>query len=152
MIYGKIKMINVENKMPEIKSKITYRTDNFYTKEQVHALFQSVDWISANYPERVIKALANCETVITAWDGTRLVGLINAIDDGELTAYSHYLCILPDYQGQGIGRELLRQLKQKYKQYLYLILIAENEPLIKYYEANGFKQIGESFIMEIRNP
>lgn len=135
-----------------MKIEITYRADNCYTKEQVRTLFQSVNWLSANYPERVMKALTNSETVITAWDGTRLVGLINAIDDGELTAYAHYLCVLPDYQGHGIGKELLRQLKQKYKQYLYLILIAENEPLIKYYETNGFEQIGESFIMEIRNP
>lgn len=132
--------------------EIRYTHDRCYTQEQVQMLFQSVDWISAKYPERVIKALANCETVITAWDGTRLAGLINAIDDGELTAYAHYLCVHPDYQGCGIGRELLRRLKQKYAQYLYLILIAENEPLIAYYEANGFEQIGESFIMEIRNP
>lgn len=35
-----------------------------------------------------MKALNNCETVITAWDEGHLIGLINAIDDGELMAYA----------------------------------------------------------------
>lgn len=64
-------------------------------------LFQSVNWLSARYPQRLLKALNQCETVFTAWDGGNLVGLVNAIDDGELTAYVHYLCVRPEYQGKG---------------------------------------------------
>ena len=95
--------------------EITYTDTRNYTQQQIQELFQSVHWISANYPERLVKALGNCETVITAWDKERLVGLINAMDDGELTAYVHYLLIDPDYQGKGIGTQLLAQIKEKYK-------------------------------------
>ena len=56
-----------------------------FTKVQLQELFKSVGWLSANYPERLFKAMNNCETVFTAWDNDKLVGLINAIDDGELT-------------------------------------------------------------------
>ena len=114
--------------------EITYTDTRNYTQQQIQELFQSVHWISANYPERLVKALGNCETVITAWDKERLVGLINAMDDGELTAYVHYLLIDPDYQGKGIGTQLLAQIKEKYKDYLYLMLHAENTPLVEYYE------------------
>lgn len=70
---------------------IKYTDEKIYSMEDVKDLFLSVEWLSGNYPERLKKALDHCETVITAWDGDRLAGLINAIDDSELTAYVHYL-------------------------------------------------------------
>lgn len=131
---------------------ITYTDKRDYSTEELQALFHSVDWLSANYPERLKKALDHCETVYTAWCGDRLVGLINAIDDSELTAYVHYLCVDPQFQGKGIGKKLLEYIKEKYKDYLYIILIAENEPLIKYYRQNGFELIDGRYVIEMLNP
>ena len=37
----------------------------------------------ADYPERLKKALDKRETVFMAWDGKKLVGLVNTIDDSE---------------------------------------------------------------------
>ena len=74
---------------------ITYTDVKDYTADDLQQLFQSIDWLSANYPARLKKALDHCETVFTAWDGKKLVGLVNAIDDSELTAYVHYLCVNP---------------------------------------------------------
>ena len=70
---------------------IQYRTDKNFEAEQLKELFSSVNWLSANYSERLVKALYNSSTVISAWDGEKLIGLINVLDDGELTAYVHYL-------------------------------------------------------------
>ncbi len=131
---------------------IKYTDKRDYSTGDLQALFRSVDWISANYPERLKKALDRCETVYTAWCGDRLVGLINAIDDSELTAYVHYLCVDPQFQGMGIGKKLLEYIKKKYKEYLYIILIAENEPLIKYYCQNGFELIEGRYVIEMLNP
>lgn len=132
--------------------EIIYTDQREYTTDDLQALFRSVDWISANYPERLKKALDHCETVFTAWCGDKLVGLINAIDDSELTAYVHYLCVDPQFQGTGIGKKLLEYIKEKYKDYLYIILIAENEPLIKYYRQNGFELIEGRYVIEMLNP
>lgn len=130
---------------------ITYKDTRDFTAQNLQALFRSVNWLSADYPDRLKKALDHCETVFTAWDGGTLAGLINAIDDSELTAYVHYLCVSPAYQGQGIGRELLRKIKEKYKSYLYIILIAENDSLIKYYRQNEFKCISGRHVFMIQN-
>ena len=130
---------------------ITYTDKKEFSTSDLQQLFQSVNWMSANYQERLKKALDNCETVFTAWDNEQLVGLVNAIDDGELTAYVHYLCVNPVYQGQGIGSLLLDKIKEKYKDYLYIIVIAENEGLIKYYSKNGFQQGNGSYVFEIMN-
>ena len=85
----------------------------------MQALFLSVGWISGQYPQRVYKALMHSETVITAWDGSRLVGLARLIDDSELVAYMHYVVVHPDYHGHGIAGEMMRLVKEKYKSYLW---------------------------------
>ena len=131
---------------------IKYTDKRDYSTGDLQALFRSVGWISANYPERLKKALDHCETVYTAWCDGRLVGLINAIDDSELTAYGQYLCVDPQFHGMGIGKKLLERIKEKYKEYLYIILIAENEPLIKYYRQNGFELIEGRYVIEMLNP
>lgn len=118
---------------------ITYKTEKIFKEKELKDLFSSVNWLSANYADRLVKALQNSETVISAWDGEKLVGLINAIDDGELTAYAHYLLVNPEYQKMGIGRELIERLKKKYEGYLYLILIAENKDVQYFYEKMGFE-------------
>lgn len=129
---------------------IKYTDTKCYTQIQLQQLFQSVKWISANYPERLLKALNNSETVFTAWSEGELVALINAIDDGELTAYVHYLCVNPAFQGNGIGKTLLRKVQEKYRDYLYLILIAENEKLIDFYENNGFEHVKGTYLMSVK--
>ena len=130
---------------------IAFTDKRCFTQQQLHELFKSVNWLSADYPERLYKALNNCETVFTAWDDSRLVGLINAIDDSELTAYVHYLLVRPEYQNNGIGKELLRLVRDKYKDYLYVELIAESRELIGYYEKNGFKNVEGVYVMGIMN-
>lgn len=105
-----------------------------FEAEQLKELFSSVNWLSANYSERLVKALYNSSTVISAWDGEKLIGLINALDDGELTAYVHYLLVNPEYQKDGIGTRLVEMIKQKYKDYLCIVLTAENPGLVGYYE------------------
>ena len=117
---------------------ITFRSDKIFTADQLKGLFSSVGWLSANYPERLYNAIQNSATVYTAWDGDILVGLVNAIDDGELTAYIHYLLVNPDYQSGGIGKLLIDRMKEKYARFLYLIIIAENKNLVGYYEKIGF--------------
>lgn len=129
---------------------IKYSDSKSFTKSQVQELFQSVNWLSANYPDRLFSAFSNSETVFSAWDGDKLAGIVNAVDDGSLMAFVPYLCVNPAYQGKGIGKELLNMVKQKYKDYLYINLIAENEPLIKYYKSNGFDYVDKSFVLSIK--
>ena len=53
---------------------IEYTEEKRFTVEQVEALFKSVGWESAQWPERLFKALQHSDTVISAWDGGHLVG------------------------------------------------------------------------------
>lgn len=48
---------------------VRYTDERSFTSEQLEKLFLSVDWESGKYPERLKKALDNCGTVFTAWNG-----------------------------------------------------------------------------------
>jgi ribosomal protein S18 acetylase RimI-like enzyme len=65
-------------------------------------------------------------------------GLINALDDGALTAYVHYLLVRPEYQGQGVGKTLVGKIKARYEGYLYLLLLVEEKEKVAFYEKLGF--------------
>ncbi len=68
----------------------------------------------------------------------KLVGLINVLDDGIMTAYVHYLLVNPEYQGKGIGKELVLLVKEKYKDYLRTVLIAYDKEA-EFYRRLGFE-------------
>ena len=127
--------------------KIEYTEEKRFTQEQVEALFLSVGWVSGKYPKRLYKALMHSETVITAWDGERLVGLVRAMDDSELVAFLHYALVDPAYQGQHIASTMLRMMKEKYKGYLYIELMPEESKNAAFYEKLGFqrKRCGEAW-------
>jgi len=118
--------------------EIQYRTVKEFTSFELADLFLSVNWDSGNYPDKLQIALSNSHSVYSAWDGDKLVGLINALSDGIMTAYFHYLLVRPDYQGQGIGRQLIGYMLQDYKEYSRKVLIAYNEA-IPFYQKYGFK-------------
>ena len=116
---------------------IRYSEDKEIDKSQLEALFLSVGWESGNVPDRLQRAIRGYDTVITAWEDGTLVGLIAAMDDGEMTAYVHYLLVHSDVQSHGIGGELLERLKDGYAGYLKIALIGEH-PAAKFYAAHGF--------------
>jgi Acetyltransferases len=118
---------------------IIYKTTKDFTKQELETLFLSVNWLSGRYPDRLVKAMKHSSIVISAWDDDKLIGLVNAIDDSEMTAYAHYLLVNPAYQGYGIGRELLYQLKKHYEGYLYLLIMAEKRDKVSFYTKHGFE-------------
>lgn len=118
---------------------ITYKDIHDFKKEDLERLFLSVEWSSGHYPEKLVVAMQNYETVYSAWHDDRLVGMICVMDDGIMTAYVHYLLVDPAYQGQHIGKTLLEKTKEHYKDYLRIVLNAYDDK-IAFYRSMGFKE------------
>ena len=131
--------------------EIIYTEEKRFSEKEVQELFLAVHWISGQYPKRLYKALLNSSTVLTAWDGNRLAGLIRVLDDSEMVAYMHYVLVHPDYQGQGIAGQLVERIKEKYKDYLYLELMPEERKNAGFYEKHGFQIMGNAVPMQRRN-
>ncbi len=130
---------------------IEYTEEKKFNVTQVQELFLSVGWISGEYPTRLYKALMNSSTVISAWDGDRLVGLVRALDDSELVAYMHYVLVHPDYHGQGLAGHMVELVKEKYKDYLYIELMPEERKNAAFYEKHGFHKMQDGVAMQLCN-
>ena len=127
---------------------ITYRDIHEFDQQQLQDLFLSVEWSSGHFPEKLVEAMRHFETVFTAWDDDKLVGLICAMDDHVMTAYVHYLLVRPEYQHQAIGKHLVELVKQHYADYLRIVLVAYNEEL-DFYQSCGFKKADDASAMFI---
>ncbi len=77
-------------------------------------LYSANDWSSAKKPIDLHNGLMNSHSLLTAWDGDRLVGLGNALSDGHIVVYYPHMLVDPEYQGRGIGSELMKRLMRKY--------------------------------------
>ena len=120
---------------------ITYRDIKDIEADQLQSLFASVQWDSANYPVKLAAAISNSHKVFTAWDGEQLVGLMNALSDGVMTAYFHYLLVRPEYHKMTIGRTLVKMMLDEYADYARKVLIAYAQET-HFYEQCGF-EIGD---------
>ncbi|EXZ04384.1 MULTISPECIES: GNAT family N-acetyltransferase [Bacteroidales] len=130
---------------------IEYKETKNFTEKEIEELFLSVKWLSGKYPSRLIKALKSSSFVVTAWDGNKLVGLIRALDDGEMVVFLHYLLVHPDYQGNGIAAHLLDTIKEKYKDYLYINIMPDERQNITFYQKHGFTLLEDGAAMQIRH-
>lgn len=130
---------------------ITYSDEKKFTQQEVQDLFLSVGWVSGQYPSRLHKALMNSSTVFTAWDSNRLVGLVRLLDDSEMIAYMHYVLVHPDYQGRRIAGTLIKKVKEKYKNYLYIEVMPEESKNAAFYQKHGFQFMENGVAMQICN-
>lgn len=132
----------------EWRMAITYSTKKDFGSQELEDLFLSVEWSSGHFPDKLVVAMRNFSTVISAWDGDKLVGMICAMDDGIMNAYIHYLLVDLSYHGQKIGRTLVEKVKEHYADFMRIAVIAYNDEL-GFYENCGFSKAGDASPMFI---
>ena len=116
---------------------IDYKSIHSFESKDLGRLFLSVEWSSGHFPDKLVVAMKNFNTVYSAWDENKLVGMICVMDDGIMNAYVHYLLVDPDYHGKTIGRTLVNMVKEKYKEYMRIVVVAYDDEL-HFYQACGF--------------
>jgi ribosomal protein S18 acetylase RimI-like enzyme len=101
-----------------------------------------VGWPNPPSPETHLRILKQSHTIVLALDDEsgQVVGFINAISDGVLSAYIPLLEVLPEYQKRGIGGELVRRMLKLYED-LYMIDLICDKERIKFYSRFGMKAI-----------
>ena len=110
-------------------------------KEDILEIYQANKWSSAQKPDQLYNALLNSHSFITAWHNQKLVGLGNALSDGHLVVYYPHLIVHPNYQGNGIGKLILKKFNEKYGNFHQQILVADGKA-IDFYEKCGFEKAG----------
>ena len=122
---------------------ITYKQNPQLDFQAVLDLYASVGWTGySSHPEMLEKALEHSLLVLAAVYGDRLVGLLRAVGDGYSIIFIQDILVLPAYQRQGIGRNLLEQAISHFPGIYQLHLLTDNaEKTRSFYEALGFTAV-----------
>lgn len=94
-----------------------------------------VGWEHPVSPEDHLTMLQGSSEALLAVDSDtgKVVGFINALSDGSQAGFIPCLEVLPEYQGQGIGTQLLRQMFARLE-HLEAIDLVCSPPLQAFYE------------------
>lgn len=94
-------------------------------------------WPDPPSPEAHLRLLRGSGRVVLAIDDStgHVVGFITAITDGVLSAYIPLLEVLPQYQGRGIGTELVRRMLGVLD--LYMVDVVCDPDVVPFYERFG---------------
>lgn len=95
---------------------------------------------------RLKKMLENANLLVTAWDGDKLVGVARALTDYSYCCYLSDLAVIKPYQHNGIGHELVEQVRKQIGEECMLLLISAPEAM-EFYPKIGFTNIENSFLI-----
>ena len=134
-------------------SPITY-TNNIPDRESYHRLFETTGWnkeykAGINDLERVLE---NSWYIVSAYAGGKLVGTGRMITDEMLHAMIFDMIVDPEYQGQGIGAEILKMLVAKCNAHqIRDVQLFSAKGKVGFYEKYGFvKRADDSPGMQLK--
>ena len=90
--------------------------------------------------DRIGRMLAGANLIVTAWDGERLVGIARALTDFAYCCYLSDLAVDAAYQKHGIGRELVRIVREQIGEEVMLLLLSVPDAMT-YYPKIGFEKV-----------
>lgn len=113
--------------------------------DQLLNLYTDAGWTAYTIdPECLVRAVCNSFSVYTAWEGTRLIGLLRTVGDGETILYVQDILVMQSHQRQGIGRTLLTRALEDNQTVRQKVLMTDDLPeTAAFYRACGLRPCGE---------
>lgn len=126
---------------------IVYETRKDIPCKELHDLFFAVGWSEGNETPDMLanfnKNFINSTLVFSAWDDGKLVGCVRVLSDRMFRSIIYDLAVLPEYQHQGIGKELVRRCRETYPNSEWLV---QTETASGFYEKLGFSVNKDIFL------
>ncbi|WP_275543579.1 GNAT family N-acetyltransferase [Streptococcus sp. Marseille-P8640] len=122
---------------------ITIRKQEIVKLEDVLHLYQAVGWTNYTHqPQMLEKALSHSLAIYLAYAGDAVVGLVRLVGDDFSSVLVQDLIVLPSYQCQGIGRDLMKEALGDYKDAYQVQLVTEQtEKTLGFYRSMGFESL-----------
>ncbi|MEK6825654.1 MAG: GNAT family N-acetyltransferase [Nanoarchaeota archaeon] len=130
-----------------LEQMITY-TEKTPSLEEYKGLRDAVEWNLAERDisdERAQESLDKAPYCVCAYDGKEIVGMVRLSGDLAMYGYIQDTIVLPEYQGKGVGKEMMRILMSKIKDKKgYLLGTCPSKVSVQFYEKFGFKKRPEN--------
>ena len=127
-----------------------------YREDEILRLYTEAGWKAyTENPEALRQGYIHSLSVLAAYEGDELLGVIRAVGDGFTVVFIQDIIVFPDKQRQGVGTALLKAMLARYPQVRQVQLTTDNTPrTIAFYQSCGFSglsQIGCCGFMKIRS-
>ena len=128
---------------------ITYKSIKDLPNEQLYKLFVSVGWADESTTKQSMidnfnKPFINSTIVFSAWDNDLLVGCVRVLSDKMFRSVIYDLAVLPKYQGNGIGKELVKKCREQFPNSEWLV--GTTNERASFYEKLGFEKNTDVFL------
>ena len=122
---------------------ITIKKQEIVKLEDVLHLYQAVGWTNYTHqPQMLEKALSHSLAIYLALDGDAVVGLVRLVGDGFSSIFVQDLIVLPSYQRQEIGSNLMKEALGDFKDAYQVQLVTEQtEKTLGFYRSLGFEAL-----------
>ena len=122
---------------------ISVRKQEVVKLENVLHLYQAVGWTNYTHqPQMLEKSLSHSLAIYLALDGDAVVGLVRLIGDGFSSIFVQDLLVLPSYQRQGIGSNLMKEALRDFKDaYRVQLATDQTEKNLEFYRSLGFETL-----------
>lgn len=122
---------------------IKFTKERSVSIDDVLHLYQAVGWTNyTNQPQMLEQALSHSLATYLARDGEEIVGLVRLVGDGFSSVFVQDLIVLPSYQRQGIGSNLMKEALADYKDAYQIQLVTEQtEKTLGFYRSLGFETL-----------
>jgi len=96
--------------------------------------------------QRIADMYAHSNLILTAWDGSKLVGVARSLTDFRYCCYLSDLAIEKSFQKQGIGKKLIELTREKLGPECMLLLLSAPNAM-GYYPKVGFYLLENAFMI-----
>ena len=122
---------------------IKFTKESSVSIDDVLHLYQAVGWTNyTNQPQMLEQAMSHSLATYLARDGEKIVGLVRLVGDGFSSVFVQDLIVLPSYQRQGIGSNLMKEALADYKDAYQIQLATEQtEKNLGFYRSLGFETL-----------
>lgn len=104
----------------------------------IQELYKKEGWVTIlKRPEDALKAWKNSNLVLVAIHNDKIIGVIRALTDTEITTYVIELLIEKEYRSKGIGKSLIDTCHLLYPNTRIEVLASESSE--KFYKSFGFR-------------
>lgn len=121
---------------------LTYREFGAECLAEVREIYAACGWTNYLEDEETLRrALKQSLFLLGAFEDSALVGFVRCVGDGAYILYVQDLIVTPALQRKGIGRELMRQVSERFAGLRQFLLITDAEDAVSnaFYRAIGLK-------------
>lgn len=124
---------------------IEYKKNQMITPKELAEVFDASGIVRPTQDyERMRRMLNNANILYTAWDGESLVGVLRGTSDMSYCTFVSDLAVTKEYQGLGIGAQLIANLRKDQGTGVSVILLSAPGAM-KFYPKQGFELTNTAF-------